>query len=443
MTVGIDIGTTAVKAVAVAADGTVLARCRVAHPLLTDAADRLEHDAARAWCRGPRRALAAVASGLDVAGVCVAAMVPSMTPVDRRGRPQGPGLLYGDRRAGGGDLLPDLAGLVGWAAAEAPEAAGYWPAQAVASVAIGGQPAIDTAVAGGSQGVVRGGRWDEQAVAALGARVEQLPAIVPMGRPAGTAPVGGDRVPAVVAAGTVDALCEQVVAGADQVGDVLVVAGATLVVWVVTDRWVEVPGLWSVPHTTSGLVLVGGPSNAGALFVDWARRLTGGRPGRVPDVGVPADPGAVPVWLPYPRGERVPLHDAARRAALVDLDAGHGPASWHRAVHEASGFVVRQLVQRSGVVARRVVVTGGLARSPGWRQAVADVVGLPVQAVAVPEGGALGAAFVARVAAGLEPSVDGAGAWARPGELVEPDPRWQQAADARYRRFTALASVPP
>lgn len=442
VTVGIDIGTTAVKALAVTADGTVLARCRVPHRLLAEDAERLEHDAGQAWRRGPRRALAAVATGLDVAGVCVAAMVPSMVPVDRRGMPRGPGLLYGDRRAGSGALLPDLAALVGWAAAEAPDAAGYWPAQAVAGVALGGEAAVDTAVVGGSQGLVRAGSWDPDVLAALGARVEQLPAIVPMGQPAGRSVVGGEGGPAVMAAGTVDALCEQVVAGADAVGDVLVVAGATLVVWVVTDRWVEVPDLWSVPHTTAGRVLVGGPSNAGALFVDWARRLGGLRPGRPVDVELPADPAAVPVWLPYPRGERVPLHDPGRRAALVDLDVAHGPAAWHRAVHEASGFVVRQLVERSGIAARRVVVSGGLARSRAWSQAMADAVGVPVDTVAVPEGGALGAAYVARMAAGLAESLDGARSWARTGARIEPDPRWQEATAARYARFASLSATP-
>src|SRR5216684_1842340 len=90
ITVGIDIGTTATKAVAVDAEGTVLARSRVGHKMMTPAADLLEHDAGMAWRRGPLRALADVSTGLggsEVAGVCVAGMVPSMTAVTRRGYP--------------------------------------------------------------------------------------------------------------------------------------------------------------------------------------------------------------------------------------------------------------------------------------------------------------------------------------------------------------------
>ena len=158
VTVGIDIGTTAVKAVAADDHGTVLARARVPHDLIVPAPDMLEHDAARAWRRGPLRALSEVAAGADVAAVCVASMVPSLTAVDRRGVPCGPGLLYGDRlRSSSGDRpvsgdghdgpMPDAEGFVAWAAHETPGARGYWPAQAVANFAIGSVPAIDTGTA--------------------------------------------------------------------------------------------------------------------------------------------------------------------------------------------------------------------------------------------------------------------------------------------------------
>ena len=63
--------------------------------------------------------------------------------------------------------------------------------------------------------------------------------------------------------GSIDAFCEQIVAGADQPGDVLVIFGATLIVWVVADEWLEVPGLTTLPDMAAGQVLIGGPSNAG------------------------------------------------------------------------------------------------------------------------------------------------------------------------------------
>ncbi|MES3667246.1 FGGY family carbohydrate kinase, partial [Mycobacterium intracellulare] len=67
VTIGIDVGSTAVKAIAADADGNVAARVRIPHALRVPAADRLEHDADEAWRRGPSAALAELAHRTDVA----------------------------------------------------------------------------------------------------------------------------------------------------------------------------------------------------------------------------------------------------------------------------------------------------------------------------------------------------------------------------------------
>jgi len=489
VTVGIDIGTTAVKAVAADENGEVVARSRIPHRLVTPAPDRLEHDAARAWRRGPLQALAEVAAtGTDVAGVCVASMVPSLTVVDKRGMPRAPGLLYGDVRGrrgagnasdgadspGGGEhggvvapdadaavalesSMPDAEGFIRWAVREAPNAAGYWPAQAVANFALGRVPAVDTGMALCLGSLRSGNGWDGQVLARFGVTESQLPVVVPMGTGAGTV-TGTD---AVLAGGTIDALCDQIVSGAEHTGDVLVICGATLIVWAVTDEWLEAPGLWTVPHTVAGKVLVGGPSNAGALFVDWARALLRGGFRRAPRArhgtnggsgGMRArrgtdepeqprtgDPGSVPVWTPYLRGERAPFHDTSLRAGIHGLDITHDAAAVERAAYEASGFVVRHMLDRAGIAGRRIVASGGGTRVVPWMQAMADATGLPVDVVAVHEGAALGAAFIARLAAGLEESLDGASRWAGVGRRIEPDERWRTAAAERYARFVELS----
>ncbi len=470
ITVGIDIGTTSVKALAVAAGGEVLARRRVPHRIIHTSGDHMEHDARLAWRRGPRRALAALqeaVAGSDrgpvqVAGICVAGMVPSLTGVDRRGIPRTPGLLYGDRRGRAERVgrpeekgtMPDAEGFLVWTSKEMPDAYGYWPAQAVATQALAGHAVIDTAVASTLGDLHQGGRWNDELLGRLGVDPARLPRVAPTGQPAGelhrsrraTGAAGAgtawDDSGAVVAGGTIDAFCDQIVAGAGDVGDVLVIFGATLIVWVVTDTWIEVPGLWTVPHTVSGRVLIGGPSNAGALFVDWAQSMLRRPAAAVAEDGRSGDPRRVPLWLPYLRGERVPFHDTSLRAGLFDLDITDGPSGVSRAAYEASGFVVRSIIERTGVAARRVVASGGGTKVAPWMASMADVTGLPVETVAVPEGAALGAAFLARMAAGLEPSLDGSLAWARPGHRIQPDRAWQQAAADRFERFVALGSGP-
>jgi sugar (pentulose or hexulose) kinase len=447
VTVGVDIGTSSVKAIAADGDGNVVASARVPHRFGVPSPGRFQHDAEVAWRRGPREALAAVATDVDVRAVSVAAMVPSLTAVDADGVPVVPGLLYGDERGreGGGRESGEspaesgeLLGFVRWAAREAPEAAGYWPAQAVANHALCGHGVLDTSTAATAYPLFDFTSWDPKIAASVGARAEQFPRLVPTGWEAGRVATGttGDGTP--LASGCIDALAEQLVAGADDDGDVLLILGTTLIVWAVTTSEEQVPGYWTIPHTAAGKLLVGGPSNAGGLFCNWAAGLLGEPTG-------PAEPGRVPVWAPYPRGERTPLHDPDRRAVLADLDLTHDAAAVRRAAFEASGFVVRRALDaaraHAGVDPRRLVVTGGGARVHDWVQAVTDATQVPVACVAVPEGGALGSAWLARIAAGLEePTAMTAGRrWARVGRRVEPDPAWVEPTAERYERFLELS----
>ena len=284
------------------------------------------------------------------------------------------------------------------------------------------------------------GKWNTELIESIGASESQLPTVVPMCEAGGTLP-GTDTV---FTGGSIDALCDQIVSGATAPGDVLAIFGATLIVWVVTEDWLQAPGLISYPHTTPDRFLIGGPSNAGALFVDWARNLLRGAPRPGPDrerleprLG---DPTRVPVWLPYVRGERTPLNDHTLRSHLYGLDIASDAQSLERAAFEASGFVIARMIEGSGAHARRIVASGGGSRVTAWMSAVADASGLPVETVAVPEGAARGAAYMARMAAGLETSLDDSVRWASIGRRIEPDPTWARATRARYRIFSELGS---
>ena len=86
---------------------------------------------------------------------------------------------------------------------------------------------------------------------------------------------------------------------------------------------------------------------------------------------------------------------------------GTGPSTCSPRRYEATSFVVRHhvdLAAEAGFEARRIVATGGGTRNPALMQTLADGTGLPVDVAAVPEGAALGAAFLARCVAGLESS---------------------------------------
>lgn len=447
VTVGLDIGTTSIKAVAVDGAGNILRRARIPHRVITPKPGLMEHDAERAWRRGPRRALKALGS-LQPLAVAVTAMVPSIAAVNERGRPLTPGLLYGDARGRSGPTIPDagpgasgaeVAGFLSWTAKEAPDAYGYWPAQAVANYELGRTPAVDMVVGFISSPLYGLDGWDAELCKTCGVRPEQLPRVEAPGAPAGR--VDDDPDGPILAAGTADAMCEQLVAGASEPGDVHVILGSTLIVWVIDridGQTKPHPSLWTVPVDDRGIRLIGGASNAGGLFLDWATRLTGTR--RRSETVRPAD---LPVWVPYLRGERTPYHDPHRRASLHDVNLTHRPAEIEQAAWEAAGHVVRHHIELSGASGRRIVATGGGTRIDGLVRTLAYTTGLPVHVAAEPEGAALGAAFLARHAAGLESRFEDAARWASTREVVEPDTEWSRHSEVRYKRFLELSGPAP
>ncbi len=434
VTIGIDIGTTAVKAVAADQDGRVVARTRIPHQLRVPAPDRLEHNADEAWRQGPLAALTQLACP-DARAVAVSAMVPSLTAVDAGGIPISAGLLYGDGRgrvpgvvADGPFPVGEAAEFLRWTAAHAPDAAGYWAAPAVANYALAGEAVVDFPTAFTSSPLFDGDGWNAAALGERGAAGEQMPRVAAPGTAAGQAGT------AVLGVGAIDAVCEQMVSGANDVGDVLVLCGTTLIVWVTIPEARQVPGLWTIP-TMTGASQIGGASNAGGMFLGWVDRVLG------PGDPAAADPRRVPVWVPYLRGERTPIHDPDRRGLLDGLDLSHDAAALRRAAYEASGFVVRQLIELGGADVSRVVVAGGGTRVQPWLQAIADATGKPVQVSGVAEGAALGAAFLARMAVGAESNITDAARWATVERMIDPNPAWVNPVQERYYRFLELASL--
>ena len=280
--------------------------------------------------------------------------------------------------------------------------------------------------------------WDEALAKEAGASVEQLPTIIPGFGVAGEVRGGLVGAGALVGPGTIDAFGEQLCAGGDNTGDVLVLCGTTLITWGVIDEERYVDGLWTIPHSARGKLMIGGPSNAGGLVVGDEPALA--RRGRPADAVAAVGADDLPVWLPYVRGERTPLHRRDLRASLHGAGLQHSAAHVRRAAYEASAFVVRHHIDLArdggGLAPTRIVATGGGTRDDNWMAALADCTGLPVHVAGNPEGAALGAAFMARCVAGLERNTRDAARWATTIRVI--DPRPSAAIDDRYAQFRAL-----
>ena len=118
------------------------------------------------------------------------------------------------------------------------------------------------------------------------------------------------------------------------------------------------------------------------------------------------------IFLPYLTGERTPHPDPLARGAFVGLTVRHTLPHLTRAVLEGVGFGLRdsfELMKGIGLNAiQQVRISGGGARSPLWRQILADLLGSELVTVNTTEGAAYGAALLAGVATGIWPDVDAA-----------------------------------
>ncbi|MFT3773386.1 MAG: FGGY-family carbohydrate kinase [Minicystis sp.] len=162
----------------------------------------------------------------------------------------------------------------------------------------------------------------------------------------------------------------------------------------------------------------------------------------ITDTASTARPGAGGlVFLPYLMGERTPHPDALARGALIGLTARTTKAEISRAVLEGITFglcdsldLIRE-IDPSGAGASEIRLTGGGAKSPFWRQMMADVFGTPVAVTTSTEGPAFGAAILGGVAAGAFSSVaEAADALVHVTSRVAPEP----ATAARYREIHAI-----
>jgi len=185
---------------------------------------------------------------------------------------------------------------------------------------------------------------------------------------------------------------------------------------------------------------------AAGLSLRWLRDLLG--PDDAGYEALTAAAATVPpgaeglLWLPYLQGERTPHRDPYARGVLFGVTPRHGRGHVARAVLEGVTYGLRdsvEIIRAAGVRIDAVYLTGGGARSPLWRQIVADVLGLPLTVAQEREGPAFGAALLAAVGTGHYASLaEASAATLTSVATATPDPARQRAYAAAYAEFRAL-----
>lgn len=465
MLIGLDAGTSVVKAVAFAADGAVLRVAARPIPTRSPQAGFAEQDV--------EEVAAAAGATIREAGGGEAPSLVGVTGqgdgvwlLDAAGMPVHPAILWSDARAAGlvdrwmddgtaerayrrsGNMLfpgaaaPVLAYLQAHepATLDAAATAGYCK-DAIAQ-RLTGVRATDASDASLPFFDPRARRYDPALLdlyglghwARLLAPVDPSPAPLRPLTAAGAA-LCGLPPGTPVHAGPFDLCATTIGAGLERPGDALVIVGTTLGCGVLTDR-VETAGvpagmLLCMPRPDRWLRVM--PAMVGTPSVEWLLGLTGSRREEI-DPLLDASPaganGVVCLPLLSPAGERAPFVDPAARGQFVGLSLESTRADLLRALCEGVAYAARHCLEAAGVGASgRVVLGGGGVRSAGWRRILADVLGRPVLLARQPETGARGAAMAALDAAGE--AYDRA-AWTRPDGIVEPDPDRAARYDAGY-----------
>ncbi|MGF1472980.1 MAG: xylulokinase [Rubrobacteraceae bacterium] len=437
---GLDVGTTGVRAIAVDESGALISEASSEYPLHTPHPGWTEQDP-EDWWRGAKEALAEVAGQIEdrVVGIGLTGQMHGSVFLDSSDEIIRPALLWNDQRtekqceniteAVGQERLIQVAGnpaLTGfqapkvlWLRDEEPE--NYEKVSRVllpkdyVRLQLTGEYATDVSDAAGTLFLDVGERnWSREILEALEVPKEWMPAVYEgpeasgnvresvaeeLGLPSGipVAAGGGDNAAAAVGVGVI------------QGGVISSSVGTSGVIFAHTGEFTPDPsgGLHAFCHAVPGAYhLMGVTLSAGGSLAWWHDTLDERFDyEELSGLAAQAPPGAEGLlFLPYLSGERTPHSDPAARGSFFGLTNRHEKSHMTRALMEGVIFSLKdslEIMRELGTAIEQVRATGGGARGELWRRLQADIYGLPIHRTTTDEGPAYGAALLAGVAAGV------------------------------------------
>jgi len=449
--IGIDIGTTGVRAVAYQPDGRSASAAAREYPLNSPQAGWAEQDPEEIMASA-LHVLRELSCALDQSGnrpdgVAISSAFHTFLAYDKEWRPITQLMTWADTRSQRAvqDLKRTFAEVPGvyrrtgcplspvypmtkiaWMRGERPEmfarTARFGSIKDHVFRALTGEWAVDRSIASGSglYNLFRA-EWDKELVAYLGIRPESLPPIVSTtySAPLSAAMAANTGLPAgiPVVIGAGDGVLVNVGVGAVRPGQMSCTIGASGAVRMLSDAPLtdEKGRTWCYNLTDTAWVL-GGAINNGGIVLRWMRdRLNEANPEatRRPETDAYAlmtlKAGAVPagsdglIMLPFFTGERAPNWNADARGVLFGLTLGHTASHMIRAILEGVCYrmnsIMLALIDVAGP-AQEIRVSGSFTRSDLWVQILADVFDRELNAPNVDEGAAFGAAVLGFVSAG-------------------------------------------
>lgn len=457
---GLDLGTTEVKAGLVALDGRMLALARSGYGLDVGGGHGWAEQDPGAWWSAVVSAVRALRAGdvAEIVAIGADGHGPTLVAVDARGEATRPAITFLDSRAATeAEALSAATGVQGWSLGGLPAALwverhepgvaaatcwylSTWEWLALRLTGVAQMPLVPDQVVP-----------DLALVAAAGVGVARLPPGAATGDVVGgltghAADALGLRPGIPVVGGTVDAFASYLGAGLLEPGDAYDPGGSAGGFGVYWDRPLVVPGGFVTPGPLAGRYSVGAAMAATGRALDWYRDAVLGD--TITIDALLAEAAATPpgadglVFLPYLAGERSPIWDPEARGVLAGLTLGHGRGHIARGIVEASALAIRHVAApmlAAGVRVTDMRVCGGPARSPFWNGVKADVTGFRVAVPEVLETAVLGSGILAATGVGAHRDLPTAiAAMTRIVARIEPRRDLAPVYDRLFEAYLAL-----
>jgi xylulokinase len=437
LVLGVDLGTTALKAGLFDADGLLRASATSRYAIERARPEWAEQQP-EAWLAAlgeVLESLAAAAEGQQVRAIGICSQVNTHVFTDADGEALRPAITWQDQRCG--EMALELAGRLAeaapaassrfgissstlparaaWIAREEP---GIWastryvlaPKDFVSNhLCRPARPVTDPITPFDIVG--DDGAYDADVLALVPGLAERLPHIQPIDALVGEVAGGGLALieGAAVVTGTMDAWGSVYGSGVTDHGDAMEVAGTSEILALLSRERRPAAGVVSFLEV-DGLTLHAGPTQAGGAALAWFAELAGLSISEAIERAGRARAGAGGlIFMPHLLGERAPIWDSDMRGAFIGLSSEHTIDELCRAVLEGVAYSARHLLesleQAGGVTPSALRASGGGSQSDLWCQIKADVLDCPVARLAVRESGCLGAALMAASGVGLAESV--------------------------------------
>ncbi len=475
--IGIDLGTSSVKLLLVTAEGRILNTATRAYPVNYPHSGWSEQNPAD-WYFGVTDGIKELLKGQDAAsvkGIGIGGQMHGLVTLDSRGGIIRPCILWNDGRTEaqteylnnvvGKKFLTEKTANIAFAGFTAPKI--LWlkenepenfkrtakillPKDYVAYRLCGSYSTDYSDAAGTLLLDVKNRRWSADMCKICGIDEEMLPRLYRSFYKVGTllpeaAKELGLSEDVIVCAGAGDNAAAAVGTGTVADGACNISLGTSGTVFIARDQFSEDAGnlLHSFCHATGKYHLMGCILSAASCNSWWMEKILktedfaaeqSGLEGRLGKNGV--------FFLPYLMGERSPHNDVNAKGAFIGMRPDTTRGDMTLAVFEGVAYALKDCVEIAKSCGANVTSTricGGGAKSPLWRQIVADVLNVPVEVPKVEEGPSYGAAMLAMVACGTYKSVEeAASAITSLKEITYPDADTAALYDKKYQVFKEL-----